>query len=72
MKPNEKQRFTATVAEDPAATVTWVLQPADAASGTLADGNYTAPPAAPGGPVTVVAQKADTTLIGSALIVIAS
>ena len=71
MKPAEKRRFTATVAGDPAAPITWVLQPADAASGTLVNGDYTAPSAVPAGPIAVVAQKADQTLIGSALITIA-
>jgi hypothetical protein len=72
MKPNEKRRFTATVAGDPAAPVTWVLQPAGAASGTLVDGTYTAPPTPPPGTVAVIAQKADATRIGSAQVTIAA
>ena len=71
MKPAEKRRFTATVAGEPAAPITWVLQPAGAASGILANGDYTAPSVVPAGPVAVVAQKADQTLIGRALITIA-
>ena len=70
MKPGQTQRFTAPGV--PAATVTWTLDPAEPASGTLSDGNYTAPAAVPPNATVQVIANVDGQSVGSATVKIAS
>ena len=70
MKPGQTQRFTAP--GDPAAPVTWTLDPAEPASGTLSDGTYTAPAAVPPNATVKVIANVDGKPIGSATVKFAS
>lgn len=69
MKPNDRRHFTV---GDGATPAVWTLDPAVPASGTLMNGDYTAPAVAPAAPVGIAAKQADGTLIGSATVTIAS
>jgi hypothetical protein len=69
VRVGQEQPFSAEVSGLSDRNVTWDLDPPGAASGTISNGKYTAPPAITGGPVKVIARSvADRTKFGSATI----